>query len=101
MTVQPAKPLQGIKTVSDLQQATQYAASRRRTECGNTANALWAGAALAKYGAVCQGEWSCEVGTVFEDLLGDMLHLADALGIDFEEHLHVAEKRYTEEVDDG
>lgn len=86
-------------SVDQLTQATRWAASLRRSMIGNTANAYWAAAAVAKYGGVVEGEWEAPLDTVFSDLLADMLHLADALDFDFEELLRKAERRYTEEVD--
>lgn len=99
MTVQPATRLQGVKTVAELTERTKYATTVRRTQAGNSANALWGGAALAKYGGVVQGEWDEPLDTVLADLLGDLLHLADALDLDFEDALHKAEMNYTAEVD--
>lgn len=87
-------------TVDQLTQATRWAASLRRTSTiGNTANAYWAAAALAKYGGVVEGQWQNPLDTVFSDLLADLLHLADALDFDFDDLLRTAERRYTEEVD--
>ncbi|MGW5147591.1 hypothetical protein [Rhodococcus koreensis] len=98
MSVQTAARM-SVNTVAELARFTRHASQCHRTEHGNAANAVWAGAALAKYGNTVRGEHTEPLRTVFTDLLGDLLHLADALNLDFDDALRTAAEHYTAEVD--
>lgn len=83
------------ETIVDLSRATDHPLD----DGGVEAAAVWAGRALVHY-AMCAGRGgSVCPESVFEDLLKDLLHLSDALDVDFEEALQAAEVAYTNEVD--
>ncbi|QBJ01161.1 hypothetical protein PBI_ARISSANAE_76 [Mycobacterium phage Arissanae] len=59
----------------------------------NTYNVSWASVALSAYVKVIGGHDE-GLETAVADLLGDLMHLADAAGIDFEEMVNKAEFNY-------
>ncbi|WGH21500.1 hypothetical protein SEA_TUCKER_82 [Mycobacterium phage Tucker] len=63
----------------------------------NTYNCTWAAVALSAYVKVVGGEDE-DVATQISDLLGDLMHLADAAAVDFDEALNKAEYNYDAEV---
>uniref|UniRef100_A0AAU8GUI9 MazG-like nucleotide pyrophosphohydrolase n=1 Tax=Mycobacterium phage BabyBack TaxID=3158877 RepID=A0AAU8GUI9_9CAUD len=63
----------------------------------NSYNVSWAAVAVSAYVKVIGGDDE-EVGIAIEDLLGDLMHLADAAGVDFDEALNKAEFNYDAEV---
>lgn len=65
----------------------------------NTIRSLWGANAFVAY-ATClsPSERREEIATSFSDFLGDLMHTADALGIDFEDALDDAQGNYREEI---
>ncbi|WP_074378412.1 hypothetical protein [Mycobacteroides abscessus] len=66
----------------------------------NTIRSLWGANAFVAY-ATClsPSERREQIATSFSDFLGDLMHTADALGIDFEEAADDARGNYQEEID--
>ncbi|QBP30557.1 hypothetical protein SEA_CHARM_76 [Mycobacterium phage Charm] len=62
----------------------------------NNCNVIWAAKALQAYVNVIGRD---EIETSISDLLGDLMHLADAAGVDFDELLNKAEWAYGEELE--
>ncbi|QBP31095.1 hypothetical protein SEA_REFUGE_77 [Mycobacterium phage Refuge] len=60
----------------------------------NSYNVSWAAVAASAYQKVIGGDFE----NIIPDLLGDLMHLADAMGVDFEEALNKAEFNYDAEV---
>ncbi|QFG12578.1 hypothetical protein PBI_TOAKA_79 [Mycobacterium phage Toaka] len=63
----------------------------------NNCNVIWAAKALQTYVNVIGRD---EISTALQDLLGDLMHLADAAGVDFDELVAKAEFHYDAEVND-
>ncbi|ALF00949.1 hypothetical protein SEA_SERENITY_82 [Mycobacterium phage Serenity] len=85
-----------IETLGDIVQMARNPKTGREPG-DNTYNCTWAAVALSAYTKVVGGDDN-EVGTQISDLLGDLLHLADAAGVDFYEALATAETNYKAEV---
>ncbi|AZS08278.1 hypothetical protein PBI_IRONMAN_77 [Mycobacterium phage IronMan] len=83
----------------DLQDIHRIAESPKhgREPGDNSYNVSWAAVAVSAYVKVIGGEDE-EVDIAIEDLLGDLMHLADAAGVDFDEALNKAEYNYDLEV---
>lgn len=69
-----------------------------RTPGDNSYNVSWAAVALSAYTKTVGGNGENDVETQVSDLLGDLLHLADAAGFDFDEALYQARSNYHYEV---
>ncbi|AOT25000.1 hypothetical protein PBI_KALPINE_81 [Mycobacterium phage Kalpine] len=85
-----------IETLGDIAQMARNP-KQGRTPGDNTFNCTWAAVALDAYTKVVGGDDN-EVGTQISDLLGDLMHLADAAGVDFYAELSSAETNYEAEV---
>ncbi|QFP95556.1 hypothetical protein SEA_GAUGELDP_73 [Mycobacterium phage GaugeLDP] len=68
-----------------------------RTPGDNSYNVSWASVALSAYVKVIGGHDE-GIDVAISDLLGDLMHLADAAGVDFDEALNKAEYNYDAEV---
>lgn len=83
-----------IESIADIQELAADPKSGR-TPGDNTYNVSWASVAVAAYQEVVGGD---EVDLAISDLLGDLMHLADAAGVDFDELLDKARWHYTTET---
>ena len=63
----------------------------------NSVRALRAGDGLITYARICNTDQE-EAVTVFGDFLGDLHHLADAMGVDWDEAQRRGEVHYTAEL---
>lgn len=99
-TPKPAEPIPAA-TIAELHEHLTHKVPLHlsREEHGNNANAAWAASALCWYGKRVKCGQAETVTDVFTDLLADLLHLSDALDVDFEQALVTAEVNYTNEVD--
>ncbi|QGH78082.1 hypothetical protein SEA_LONEWOLF_81 [Mycobacterium phage LoneWolf] len=86
---------QGQIYVQDMDDVDRIGAEPKhgREPGDNTYNVSWACAALSAYVKVIGGHDE-GVETAISDLLGDLMHLADAAGVDFEEAVNKAEFNY-------
>ncbi|QFG08656.1 hypothetical protein PBI_VANISOA_76 [Mycobacterium phage Vanisoa] len=86
---------QGTIYLQDMDDVDKLAESPKRgREAGdNTFNVSWAAVALSAYVQTIGGHDE-GLETPISDLLGDLMHLADAAGVDFEEALNKAEYNY-------
>ncbi|BBX09469.1 hypothetical protein [Mycolicibacterium aichiense] len=66
-------------------------------EMQNNCNVVWAAKALQTYVNVVGRD---TIETSVSDLLGDLMHLCDAAGLDFDELVNKAEYDYGAEVED-
>lgn len=96
MTCEPFGEL--VENLDQLRAATHGAEDASRGTTGSAANAQWGGRALLAYASACSGENAQPLDTVLADLLGDLRHLADALGEDFELADQTAAENYRAEV---
>lgn len=71
--------------------------AKRTPEENNQIHALWAGVGVKAYADRC-GSTKEDLGTVIEDLLADLMHLADATELSFDGMLVTARIRYGEEL---
>ncbi|UJD20915.1 hypothetical protein SEA_ZIMMER_77 [Mycobacterium phage Zimmer] len=85
-----------IETLGDIDQMARNP-KHGREPGDNTYNCSWAAVALSAYTKVVGGGDN-DVATQLSDLLGDLMHLADAAGIDFDEAVNKAEFNYDAEV---
>lgn len=60
--------------------------------------ASWAAQGVLAYADYLSGELGCELAGIIADFLGDLHHLCDGLGVDFDEAVNTAIRSHHEEV---
>jgi hypothetical protein len=86
-----------VENIEQLRAATEHAEQVDWPEVGNAARAQRGGYALVRYTALLVGDQQQVLRTALADLLGDLMHLADALDVDYDDaHQRAAEHHRAE-----
>lgn len=93
-----ATPLENINSIGDLAEVPKLAiADTGDIKADNDARASFGAAVLVAYAERVGGE-SNEVDTQLSDLLADLRHLCDALGLDYDAADATAHMHYCREI---
>lgn len=86
-----------VESIEQLHVATEHAEQMDRSEVGNAARAQRGGRSLIRYTALLVGDQQQVLRTALADLLGDLMHLADTLDVDYDDaHQRAAEHHRAE-----
>lgn len=92
-----ATPLE-VETTDDLPEASPEHMTDVDPLRDNNLRATWASHAVRAYAARCFPSGGEAPETVIGDLLADMRHLCDAIGVDYDDVDAAAWRRYDEEI---